>query len=77
MFNQIRFGQKFEAEVANPASIVLYKKRSLQKKETRDVVDANVMDDILPPKNVISLFCHNCASLHQHNHIHFYCMSCC
>lgn len=55
MFNQIRFGQKFEADVANPSSVVLFRKRSLHKKETRDVVDANVMDDILPPKNVITL----------------------
>ena len=46
MFNIIRFGQKFEEEVANPSEILLFRRR-FDKKEQRDVLAGDVMQGVL------------------------------
>ncbi|KAK3913008.1 Double-strand break repair protein MRE11 [Frankliniella fusca] len=44
MFNSVRFGQKFEDKIANPQELILMKRRVLERKEKRDVLDTEEMD---------------------------------
>lgn len=46
MFNLVRFGQKFEERIANPQELILMRRRFIEKKEKRDVLDTDEMNRI-------------------------------